>query len=145
MNGLAMNEEKSILNPEEAAQLEAEFRESLMDEHKSRQEAQERREHRSKEKMMERERERQVLAEEELKERIRGEFYKEQGYKLYTDSAGRQHWLTPEEYDWRMRIRARRDKNRRAFDSAAQQKRRRVMMYVGCAALAVLMGLILLK
>ena len=142
---LAMNNEKSILSAEEAAKVEAEFRESLMMEHKSRQEAQAHREHRSREKMMERERERQVLAEEELKERVRTEFYKEQGYKLYTDSAGRQHWLTPAEYDWRMRIRARRDKNRRAFDSATQQQRRRVMMYLGCAALAVLMGLILLK
>ena len=145
MTGLAMNEEKSILSSDEAEKLEADFRETLMEEHQTRLEAQERREVRSKEKMRERERERQILAEEELKERVRAEFYKEQGYKLYTDSAGRQHWLTPEEYDWRMRIRARRDKNRRAFDSAAQQQRRRVLMYVGCAALAVFMGLILLK
>lgn len=144
MTKLAMNKEQSALSPEEAAKLEADFRETLMAEHESRQEAQTHREVRSKEKMRERERERQVLAEEELKERIRADFYKEQGYKLYTDSAGRQHWLTPEEYDWRMRIRARRDKNRRAFDSAAQQRRRRVLMYVGCAALAIAMGLILL-
>jgi len=144
MTGLAMKKEKSALSPEEAAQVEADFRDTLAAEHESRQAAQAHREHRSKEKMAERERERQVLAEEELKERVRGEFYKEKGYKLYTDSAGRQHWLTPEEYDWRMRIRARRDKNRKAFDSASQQQRRRVLLYAGCAGLAVIMGLILL-
>mgnify|MGYP001184266133 CR=1 FL=1 len=141
---LAMSNEKTVLSPEEAERVEAEFRDALMDEHRSRQQAQEHREVRSKEKMRERERERQILAEEELKERVRAEFYKEQGYKLYTDSAGRQHWLTPEEYDWRMRIRARRDKNRRPFDSASQQQRRRLMMYLGCAALAVFTGLFLL-
>ena len=95
MTGLAMSERKSVLSETEAARVEAEFLAELEAEHVSRQEAQVRREGRSRDKLKARERERQVLAEEELKEKLRAEFHREKGYKLYTDSAGREHWLTP--------------------------------------------------
>ena len=140
-----MSERKISLREEEAAQVEADFRAELEAEHQNRQDAQVRREERSKEKMAARERERQILAEEELKEKVRAEFHKEKGYKLYTDSAGREHWLTPEEYDWRMRIRARHDRNRRRFEPSRLAKKRRLLMYAGAALLAVLMGLVLLR
>ena len=123
----------------------AEFRAELETEHVNRQDAHVRREERSKAKMEARERERQILAEEELKEKVRADFYKENGYKLYTDSAGREHWLTPEEYDWRMRIRSRHDRNRRRFEPSRLAKKRKLLMYAGAAILAVLMGLVLLK
>ena len=139
-----MSERKMTLEEEEALKVEADFRAELEAEHESRQDAQVRREERSKEKMAARERERQILAEEELKEKVRADFYKEKGYKLYTDSAGREHWLTPEEYDWRMRIRARHDRNRRRFEPSRLAKKRKLLMYAGAGILAVLMGLWLL-
>ena len=139
-----MSERKMTLAEEEALKVEADFRAELEAEHQSRQDAQVRREERSKEKMAARERERQILAEEELKEKVRADFYKEKGYKLYTDSAGREHWLTPEEYDWRMRIRARHDRNRRRFEPSRLAKKRKLLMYAGAGILAVLMGLWLL-
>jgi len=140
-----MSERKTTMPEEDAERVEAEFRAELEAEHVNRQDAQVRREERSKEKMLARERERQILAEEELKEKVRADFYKEKGYKLYTDSAGREHWLTPEEYDWRMRIRSRHDRNRRRFEPSRLAKKRKLLMYAGAAILAVLMGLVLLK
>ena len=56
-----------------------------------------------------------------------------------------EHWLTPEEFDWRMRIRARHDKNRRRFESSHVAKQRMIMMYGGAALLAVIIGLVLVK
>ena len=144
MTGLAMSGEKKILNDDEAAQVEADFRAELEAEHTERQEAQVRRTERSRAKLAARARERQVLAEEELKEKVRADFQREKGYQLYTDSAGREHWLTPEEYDWRMRIRARHDKNRRRFEPSNMAKKRRLAMYAGAALLAIIMGLVLL-
>lgn len=145
VTGLAMSERKTTLKEDDAARVEADFRAELEAEHQSRQDEQVRREERSKEKMAARERERQILAEEELKEKVRADFYKEKGYKLYTDSAGREHWLTPEEFDWRMRIRARHDRNRRRFEPSRLAQKRRLLMYAGAAILAILTGLVLLK
>ena len=144
MAGLAMSDEKKVLNTVEAEALEANFRSELEAEHESRQEAQARREERSKAKLMARQHERQTLADEELKEKIRADFHREKDYQLYTDSAGREHWLTAEEYDWRMRIRARHDKNRRRFEPSNMAKKRRLILYAGAAALAVITGLVLI-
>ena len=139
-----MSNRKPALTSEEAEAVEARFREELEAEHEDRVEAQKRRETRSKTKLMAKQRERQILAEEELKQQVRAKFYVEKGYKLYTDSAGREHWLTPEEYEWRMRMRARHDKNRRRFEAPYVTKRRRLMMYGGAALLAVATGLVLI-
>ena len=144
LTSLAMKQNDSVLTEEEAAKLAADFRSALMDEHESRVKAQVHREERSREKHKARMREQEILAEEQIKEQVRAEFYKEQGYKLYTDSAGRQHWLTQSEYDWRMQAKARRDKNHRSFDFGAHTQRRRVSMYVGSVILAIGMGLWLL-
>ncbi len=144
MSALVMSERKPILNEEEAAKVEADFRDELMAEHESRQEAQALREERSRAKRARTKHEAQILAEQKLKQQVREEFYKENGYKLYTDSAGREHWLTPEEYEWRMRARARHDRNRRRFASASTGKRRQILMYIGGALLAALLGLVLL-
>ena len=139
-----MSERKPILNDDEAAKVEADFRDELLAEHESRQEAQVVREERSRAKRARSKQEAQILAEQKLKQQVREEFYKENNYKLYTDSAGREHWLTPEEYEWRMRARARHDRNRRRFASGKVTKRRQVWMYGGGALLAALLGLILL-
>ena len=140
-----MSENKSILNDDEAAKVEADFRNELEAEHESRQQAQSMRETRARERRARTKQEAQILAEEQLKQQVREEFYRENDYKLYTDSAGREHWLTTEEYEWRMRARARHDRNRRRFASANLAKRRQMLMYGGAALLAALMGLILLR
>lgn len=145
MNSLSMKQNEPVLSEEEAAKLAADFRDTLMDEHESRVKAQAHREDRSSEKYKARAREQEILAEERIKEQVRAEFYKEQGYKLYNDSAGRQHWLTQAEYDWRMQARARRDKNHRSFDFGAQTQRRRLTMYAGSVMLAIAIGLWLLR
>jgi predicted Zn-dependent protease len=140
-----MKQNEPALTEEEAAKLAADFRDALMNEHESRVKAQEHREERSREKHKARVREQEILAEEQIKEHVRAEFYKEQGYKLYTDSAGRQHWLTRSEYDWRIQARARRDKNHRSFDFGAHTRQRRLTMYAGSIILAIAMGLWLLR
>ena len=139
-----MSEQKSVLSELDEARVVSDFRAKLEAEHVSRQEAQVRREERSRTKLKAREHERQVLAEERLKEKIRADFHREKGYQLYTDSAGREHWLTPEEYEWRMRMRAHRDNKRNRFDGPRGAKRRTLMMYGGAALLAIAMGLILI-
>ena len=145
MSVMAMSENKSILNDDEAAKVEADFRDQLQAEHESRQEAQSMREKRARERRSRTKQEAQILAEEKLKQQVREEFYRENDYKLYTDSAGREHWLTTEEYEWRMRARARHDRNRRRFASANLAKRRQILMYGAGALLAALLGLVLLQ
>ena len=138
-----MTENKSMLNEEEAAQVESDFRKELMAEHESRQEAQSVREKRARERRARTKQESQILAEEKLKQQVREQFYRENNYKLYTDSAGREHWLTPEEYEWRMRARARHDRNRRRFASKNLAKRRQLLMSIGAAIIAALLGLVM--
>ncbi len=140
-----MSENKTSLNEEEAALVEAQFRDELKAEHDSRQEAQAKREQRARARSARSKQEAQILAEEKLKQQVRADFYRENNYKLYTDSAGREHWLTTEEYEWRMRARARHDRNRRRFSSPNMAKRRQLWMYGGAVLLAILMGLILIK
>ncbi len=139
-----MSDQKIHLSDTDASKVEADFRAELEAEHDSRQQAQVRREVRSKAKLQARANERQILAEEELKEKVRADFQRERGYMLYTDSAGREHWLTPEEYDWRMRMRARQNQNRRRFDAPNSAQKRRTLMYAGAVFLAVIMGLVLI-
>ena len=138
-----MSENKTMLNEEEAAQVEADFRAQLMAEHESRQEAQTVREKRARDRRARTKQESQILAEEKLKQQVREQFYRENNYKLYTDSAGREHWLTPEEYEWRMRARARHDRNRRRFASKNLAKRRQLLMSIAAAVVAALLGLVM--
>jgi len=139
-----MSENKSVLNEDEAALVEAQFRDELKVEHDSRQEAQLKREQRSRARSARVKHESQILAEQQLKQQVRQEFYRENDYKLYTDSAGREHWLTTEEYEWRMRARARHDRNRRRFSSPKLAQKRQLLMYGGAAVLAIIMGVILI-
>ena len=132
-------------NNDERDAIAARFREELEEEHTARQLAQERRRERAKAKASESEQRRQALLEADIQEQVRADFYKEKGYKLYTDSAGRQHWLTPEEFDWRTRARAQRDQRRRTYQPSIWVRKRTLVMYLSAAALAVLVGLFLVK
>jgi hypothetical protein len=121
------------------------FRAELEAEHEERQRAQVDREQRARSKRRTRQTRDEVLAESEIKERVRAEFYKEKGYKLYTDSAGRQHWLTPEEHAWRTAARARRDSRRRSYQPSIWVRQKQLLMYGGAVLIAVALGLFLVK
>ena len=134
-------------NPQntEREDIAEQFRAQLEDEHTARQLAQERRRVRSKAEASESKQRRQAILEAEVQDQVRADFHKEKGYKLYTDSAGREHWLTPDEYDWRMRVRAQRDQRRKSFRPSFWARRRTLLLYAGATALAVSIGLFLVE
>ena len=84
-----------------------------------------------------------MLAEAEIKAKVRSDFYRDNGYKLYTDSAGREHWLTQEEFDWRSAARARRDGRRKNYAPSIWIRQKQMMMYGSAVLLAVALGLYL--
>ena len=73
-----MSENKTMLNEEEAAQVEADFRAQLMAEHESRQEAQTVREKRARDRRARTKQESQILAEEKRgRENVCGHVHRE--------------------------------------------------------------------
>jgi len=133
------------LSPEEREAIAAEFRAELEQEHVERQDAQADRESRASARRDARRTREDALAEADIKEQIRADFYKDKGYKLYTDSAGRQHWLTPEEYEWRMAARSRRDNRRKTFEPSIWVRQKQLVMYGSAILLAVALGMWLIK
>jgi len=133
------------LTPDEREAIAEQFREELEAEHVERQAVQAERETRATARRDARQTRADAMAEAEIKEKIRAEFYKDKGYKLYTDSAGREHWLTPEEYEWRMAARARRDSRRKTFEPSIWVRQKQLMMYGSAVLLAILLGLYLVK
>jgi hypothetical protein len=128
---------------DEREELAARFRAEFEEEHTERQLAQQRRRDRAKTRANEKQERRQALVESEVQDQVRAEFYKEKGYQLYTDSAGREHWLTPEEYEWRMRARAQREQRRRTYQPSLWVRKRTMVLYAGAVALAIVVGLFL--
>lgn len=83
------------------------------------------------------ERERQKIRAE-----VEAEFYSSRGYKRYLDHLGIVRWLTPDEYDARMKRRhghRKRSRNEALISPRMQQ----ALIYVGVAILALLIGFIL--
>ncbi len=80
-----------------------------------------------------------------LREQVREEFYKANGYQLYTDSSGRQVWLPPEEYEWRTRRRRRRTRRRRTTDAGRGIDRRTAAIYAAVVLLAITCGVFLVR
>jgi uncharacterized membrane protein len=87
-------------------------------------------------------------ADEESRRRqaLRATFYEEKGYKRYVDSRGKEQWLLPEEYDWRVKARAareaRRDRHNKVFEQPGQNN---WMVWVGIVILGLALGYVLLK
>ena len=140
---LVMSQSSDKLSPDERQALVEEFRKEFELEHVERQEAQSERESRSREHRQARRSRSSVLAEAEIKAEVQANFHRENGYKLYTDSAGRQHWLTPEEFKWRTAARARRDGHRKNYAPSIWIRQKQMMMYGTAALLAVGLGLYL--
>lgn len=134
--------------PEVAADLEElrrQARAELETEHEERLERiRQRREHaktRSRDKSDERKR----IEETMVREQVREEFYKEKGYRLYTDSTGRELWLSPEEYEWRQRRHRHGRHKRRIYEPAINNRGRVWLFYVGLLILAIVVGIALAR
>jgi hypothetical protein len=80
-----------------------------------------------------------MLAVNQLKEKLREQFQHEKGYKRYTDSTGREHWLPPEEYAFRMKRREKRQRSHQ-LEPAELNKRRMWWFYGGMVLAAILIG-----
>ena len=92
----------SPLTADELQEARARFESDLADDHERRLEKVARRKRRAGGAATAREQEARNLALNALRAEVQADFYKKNGYKLYTDSTGREHWLTPEEYEHRM-------------------------------------------
>jgi len=126
------------------AELEAQVRAELEEEHTRRLQEFERRRKNARERGAEH---RERAREEELaslKAEFRQKFYIEKGYLRYTDSRGQETWLPPEEYAWRMRVRRSRSKHHREYRSpmVVTGRTRTVLLYAILVVAAVVVGLL---
>ena len=128
------------LESDEKKQLEEQFRREMEDQHARRLEKLEKSRARVRARDAEAKRSEKQIAMTELKEQVRDDFYKEHGYRLYVDSTGREVWLTPEEYEIRMR--RRHGRPTQIAPSVAVQ-RRTWILYGTVVVLAVLLGIVL--
>jgi hypothetical protein len=140
------------LTDEERKQAEASILEDLDREHARRLGALERKRERLRTK---RDRDQQLQHEfevAELREQLRARYYTERGYRQYIDSRGRESWLTPEEYEWR--IKHRRNRRKRGIWALVNKikpdltfpKGRAIwtwVIYAGMMVLAVVLGVAL--
>ena len=80
----------------------------------------------------------------ELRDAVRQRFHKDNGYKRYVDSTGREVWLSPQEYDQRTRRRKRRRRTA-PLDAPLASRTRTVMLYGCLALLAAVIGVALTR
>lgn len=131
-------------SPDQEA-LREQIRAELEAEHQRRLERFQERRTRARETSVAHQQTRQRKEEEDLRQAERRRFYTEQGYKEYVDSNGRSEWLPPQEYEWRMRRRKKRDRKGREYQPSVLSRRREVAIYLVAAAVAVLLGLLLIR
>ena len=79
----------------------------------------------------------------DLREQARAEFYAARGYREYTDSTGRQVWLSPEEFAWRNKRRKHRKEP--VLDPSFSSRKVTLLFYAGMAVIAVVVGLLLAR
>lgn len=128
------------LESDERKRLAEEFQRELEQDHARRLERIQKRKAKATARDRQRAEDERNIAVSELKEEVRDRFYKDHGYKLYVDSTGREVWLTPEEYEIRMR--RRRGRRAKVAPSVATQ-RRTWFLYGTVVVLAVLLGIAL--
>jgi hypothetical protein len=132
-----------VLSEEERQQAEARILEDLEEEHARRLRRLEHKRQRVRSKREEQAQREKDLVVAEMRDLMRHEFYTERGYKLYIDSRGRENWLTPEEFEWRTKVRRRRRRKRRWVPSLRGTRMRTVLIYGGMLLLAVVLGMII--
>ena len=84
-------------------------------------------------------------AELSLRNKLQEEFYQDKGYKKYVDSRGKTHWLLPEEYEFRVKARAERERRRGKYRAFEKPGRANWMVWAGMVLLAIVMGFALLQ
>jgi|AACY02.16.fsa_nt_gi hypothetical protein len=132
-----------VLTEQERQSAEAEFEAELQAEHARRADAMRRRKAKRVDGRSRREEEERRIELYELREEVRRRFYKENGYKRYIDSTGREVWLTPEEFAARSKRRRRR--KLASIDQALPSKYRTLALYGGLALLATVLGFALAR
>lgn len=128
-----------VLAPDEAQAVAAAFRAELEAEHQDRLDKLAERKAKARAVHEGANAEARMLAVNQLKERMREQFQQEKGYKRYIDSTGREHWLPPEEYAFRMKRREKRQRNQQ-LEPAELNKRRMWWFYGGMVLAAILIG-----
>lgn len=74
----------------------------------------------------------------------RKEFFKAKGYKRYVDSRGRELWLLPQEYDFRVRARKAREAKKGKYSGAPTRgPKEQILLWVALVGVAVAVGLAL--
>ena len=136
---------KLALSEEERTAASERIRAELEADHQRRHEKIRRRQEKARSKRYRRSSEQRQVELFELQENIREKFYKENNYQLYTDSTGRQSWLSPEEYEWRMARRKNRGQRRKIYEPDFGNRRPLWIFWIGMVLLAVLIGLALVK
>lgn len=125
---------------------EQRFLQQLQAEHEEAKERFATRKERSREKALARNAEKEERGELDRQREIRMKFYRDNGYKRYISSRGKESWLLPEEYAWRMKARKARDSRHAKYKSVASDKGgREKLLWVGLVLIAMVIGLALLR
>jgi len=134
-----------VLSDEERKDAEARIMGELEEEHERRLRRLEHKRQKLRTKREQRAAREKELIVAEMRDKMRHEFYTERGYKLYIDSRGRENWLTPEEYEWRTRVRRRRRRRKKFAPSFKGTSLRTVLIYAGLLVVAVVLGVFLVR
>ena len=132
-----------VLSEDERKDAETRIRDELEEEHQRRLRRLEHKRQRVRSKRERQIQHRKELVIAEMRDQMRHQFYTERGYKLYVDSRGRENWLTPEEYEWRTKVRRRKRGRRKFVPKLGSYRLRTVLLYGGMLALAVALGMLL--
>jgi len=127
------------ITDEERSDYSAEFRQELEQEHVRRLDRLDQQKQRIRDRKDERSRRAFESEKADLRNELRKKFYEEKGYQLYTDSSGRDFWLTAEEYKYRTGRRRKRVQRKKT--KVMGLRWRTVALYMGAMAIAVLVGL----
>ncbi len=136
----------TALDETERDEVEREFRDELQAQHDQRIDRVRRHKDRAREKRDSKSQREHDAAVAAVKNKVREDFYKEQGYKLYEDSTGREIWLPPEEYDWRMKRRSGRRKRKKArYELKNTTRGRTILFYAGMVLVSIVVGVLLTR
>ncbi len=135
--------EPPVLSADEATEARAVFEAELQADHDKRAAKSARREAQSQRRGSTRQREKRFAALNALKAEVQAGFYKKNGYKLYTDSTGREHWLTPDEFAYRTA--RRKGRRHRVLEPLVVDRTRNILFMAGMVGLAVVLGFALAR
>ena len=121
------------------------FKAELEAEHQQRHEKVHRRQEKARAKRYRKKSENRQVELYEIQEQVKEQFYKENNYKLYTDSTGRESWLSPEEFEWRTARRKNRSHRRKIYEADFGNRRPMWVFYLAMIAIAIALGVALVK